>query len=238
MVVLSVIGWVFLGLLVLVAILLLLPVIVTADYRAGVFSLKVRVLFFVNLKILPAKPKKKGKEKKKKHDGDTAEEEQEEREEKKKKAPKERSIEEWIDLVKRLASSASRALRFILKGLLIYDVEIVLPVQAQQASDVAVRVGQLHAAIGGARAVLENLLHIRYRRYVLIPDFTGESKKQLVLACKVVTAPVIIVVAGILALIHFIRHSHLIRRFMRLRALKKRRKKMAKQRKALAQTSK
>ena len=238
--VLSIIGWFFFALLVLLVVLLLRPVVVGIDYRNATFSVWVRVLF-VKIKLLPAKHGEDGEaksRKKRKKKADRAQKQEEEEKEGAQKAHKERSIGEWIELIKRLASSATRGLRLILKTLRIYDVEIVLPVEAQEASDVAVRYGQMQAAIGGARAVLENLLHIRYRRFILIPDFTAESKNRLILSCKVATAPVIILAAGILAFVHFIREGHLLRRFVRLRAAKKRRRQMQQKQKSLVQNEK
>lgn len=197
--------FVFLGLLVL---LLLVPVVVYADYRGGAFTLKVRVLF-VKLTLLPMKKKTPAQQAKQQRKAEQKKQRQEAKKDKKpegekaaeKKPPKPpRSVSEWIELIKRLASSGSVAVRFILRNLYVRGVELVLPVHAEDAGDTAIETGKMQALVGGARAVLQNAMHIQYKRLVILPDFTGMMQQELTFACKVLASPVIMIAAAIVGL--------------------------------------
>lgn len=198
--------WTFLGLLALVVLLLVLPASVYVRYAGGEILVRARVLG-VPFTLLPGKerPNKPKKEKPEK-----PEDEEEPAEEKTKKK---RSVSDWMLLIRRIATSAKAGLRVVLKGLWVRDVQLVLPVHAQDAADTAIRCGQMQALVGSVRAVLSNVVHLKCKRLVVLPDFNGAQQEQLYFSCKVLAAPVIMLAAGIVAFNQFIRSRP--RRFVR-----------------------
>lgn len=191
----GIIGWIFLGLLILLLLLLFVPVMVRIMVKDGEFSVKVRVLF-ITIGVLPAK-KKEPKEKKKQEPPPPAEPEQAE------EKPK-RTVTEILELVKKGAESASPAMRLLLKWLRVYDLELVLPVHAQDAAAVAIRCGQMHALVASVHAALRNILTIRFRKLEILPDFTGKGEQSTYFSCKIAVSPVIMIAAGILGFTKFL----------------------------------
>lgn len=228
--VLTVIGWVFLGLLCLFGLLLICPVILEFSYRDGEMRLAVRVLFLLRLTLLPAKPAKPRKEKPKK--------EPKEEKPKEEKPKKERSFSDILALVREGAHAATRAMRIVLKGLWFYGIDVFVPVSADDAAATALRAGQVQAAIGTTRAVLENLLHLRYRRLAVYPDFAGQYKERFTFACKIATFPVIMVAAGLVGLFSFLKAHSLDYRLATRRLPPARRKALKKRMRAVKKAQK
>ncbi len=193
----TVVGWIFAALGVLVLVLLFAPVVVGVSYREETFSLWVRVLF-VRVRIYPAREKKPKAERRKAK--------KKEKKGKEKKPRPKRTLRQWLYLIKRIASSAGSAMGIAGKGLWIYDVDFSIAVHAGDAGDTAVRVGQLQAAVGGVRALLENWFRVRYKRLVVTPDFAGQMDHMPSFACKIAVCPVIMLIAGIVGLRAFRRY--------------------------------
>lgn len=193
----SILLWILLGLLALLVLVLVLPAMLVVRYAEGELTVKLQVLF-VRLTVFPMKerPAKPKKEKRRKKHTEEKEEE---------KTRKKRSVSDWIELIKRIAASAGAGLRFLLRRLRIRDVQLVLPVYGGDASETALSAGRVQALIGSTRAVLENLLNIRFTRLVVIPDFLDAYGERLTFSCKVLAAPVIMLAAGIVALRRFLR---------------------------------
>lgn len=199
----TIIGWIFAGLGILLLILLLCPLIVGLSYRDEVFTVTVRILGFIKLRLLPAREKDEAKEEKKARRKSRKKKKKEEAEEKKPR--RKRSLQQWLYLIKRIANAAGAAKNILLAGLRIYDFTFILAIHEEEASDTAIRYGQVQAAVGAARAVLENLIKIRYKTLVVIPDFEGREKQSPIFSCKVAVCPVIMLVAGIVGLRAFLR---------------------------------
>lgn len=197
----SVIGWILLGLLGLLVLLVVLPTVVYVSYRGGTFTLKLRVLF-VKLTLFTTVPTRKRKRKPKKEKPSKPQKTEAPKKEKPKK-----TIEEMLVLVKRIASSAGVFMRVFLRFLRIRDVELVLPVSAGEAADTALRCGRVQMLIGTTRAVLEERVHIRYTRLVVLPDFAGQYGQSSLFSCKIAASPVIMLAAAIGAGIHFLRYK-------------------------------
>lgn len=194
MIVLEILGWVLLGLLALLVLLLVCPVTIRLRLdKASQLQVWVRVLF-VRLRVFPLKPRKPKAEKPKKAKAKKQEDEAEAPADKKKK--KQRSPAETVALIKRLAKAGLAALGAFMRHLKVRGVELVLPVHAEEASDTAVRCGQLQTAVGAARAVLDGRLNIRYKQLQLVPDFTGNYGHLLLFACKLRFQPGILFVMG------------------------------------------
>lgn len=197
----SIIGWALLGLLGLLLLALVLPTVLYVDARNGAFTLKVRILF-VKLTLFPFKEKKSKPKKEKKQDVKKEEDEEEKKEEKPKKTPS-----EIITLVKRIVSSAGVFLRRFLRHIRIKDLELVLPVSSEDASDVAINCGRIQMLIGATHAVLEERMHVTYKRLVVLPDYANQFHGSLIFSCKVAASPVIMLAAAIAAGIRFLRYK-------------------------------
>lgn len=211
--------WILLGLLALLLLLLLVPVIVYAQVDKDDFVLAVWVLG-IKIKLFPQKERtpeqeekrrvarekraarKKTRQEKKAQKRKVKEPEQKEPEE-----PKKKTVEEQLYFIKKIATSASAGMKFMAKWLLIRDVAVIIPVQAEDAADVALNTGRLHALVGGVRAALENVLNIRYKQIVIVPDFMGVYGDSISFSCKVMASPVIILVASIIGFKKFLRYD-------------------------------
>lgn len=185
----AIIGWFFLGLLALIVLVLVLPVTIKLQFQGGELGVWARVLF-VRVRVFPGpdKPKKEKKPKKKrarKKDGG------EEGEEKKKAK---RSFGETWAMIKRLAAAGIEALKPFIRHLRINAVQLVIPVHAEEASDTAMRCGQVQAAVGAVRGWLDGRLKVRFKKIVVIPDFADQYGKELFFACKICFSPGIIFV--------------------------------------------
>lgn len=195
-------AWVFIIIGAVVLAALLVPVVVILSYKDGEFNVWLRS-FFLKINIYPnlaqRKPREKRKKKKRK-------DERKEGEEGKEEPKKKRTLPQILYLVKRIASSFGAARKMLFKGLWFYDVELVFPVDEGDAADTAIRFGQIQALVGGARAAVENLVHVRYKRLVVIPDFASQHKDETFFSCKVAAMPVIMIVAGVIGFRAFLKY--------------------------------
>ncbi len=226
----SVIGYSLLALLGLFLLVLLAPAVLVVKVQGGQLSANIRVLF-VPVRLWPQRPKKEKpprKAKKKKTEETQAAAAQPE-------AKKKRSVGEWLALIRRAADAAGWAARLALKTLWVYDVQFVWPIEGGDPAALAYLYGGAQSALGATRAVLANLLHIRYKKLVVVPDFAGEHKNELIFACKIAASPVIMVAVGLGALLRFANIGGIFRRSAALRRAKKRATKARKAREQAAQ---
>ncbi len=185
----AIVGWVLLGLLALVLLVIVCPLTIHATLHSGSLTVRVRVLFlYLKVYPLPERKARPKKQKKKKAEADDAKPE--------KKEKKKKPLSERVAFLRRLITSALPALKFVLKRLHFNAIDIVLPVYAGDAADTATRCGQLQAAIGTLRALLDSRLHVRYKRLCLLPDFANQYQGQHYFSGKIVFSPLIIVGAG------------------------------------------
>ena len=201
--------WALLALLALLLLLLLLPATLYLRWENGQPFASVRVLF-IRLRILPAKKKpaksKPARKKKEKKDSSDEVAPQEEQDKEKK------DFLHLLNTVQRITASAGTGLRLLLKGLWIRNLELVVPVHAATAANTAIRCGQVQAAIGTTRAVLENIFRITYKQLQVYPDFAGQYADGIYFSCKIVSPPVIIVAAGVVAFTRYLTYNRKTRR--------------------------
>lgn len=127
------------------------------------------------------------------------------REKKAKPSKRPETLGELITLIKRIASAAGAAMRWLLRGIFIRKVEFVLPVTGSDAAEVAQKTGRTHALVGTGRAVLENVFNIRFKQLMVIPDFSNDSEQKLHFSCIIIASPIILIIAGVAGLIKFFR---------------------------------
>lgn len=205
--VLKAIGYILLFLLALGVLLMVVPVTLKIDFRENQLTLKVRVLF-VYLTVFPWKfGKGKQTDKPKKAKPQKAKKPKKPKPEKPKKEKAPMTAEDILNLVKRIASSVSEAMKFVLRGFWIRNVEILIPIKGEDAAAVAENWGKLQVVLVNTQAVLGNFLNIRYKSVVMIPDFAEKYQDRFVFACKIIVSPVIMLVAGIAGGVHFLRYK-------------------------------
>ena len=189
----AIIGWFFLGLLCLVLLVLLVPSTIYIQLDSSGLIVKLRVLF-IWVQVYPFKQREPRKKKEKKPKPKVNEEPTEEKE-KRKRTPGE--MWRWG---KRLAKAGLAAMKPFLRHLRIRQVQVVIPVYAGDAADTAQLCGQVQAAVGTLRALLEERLNIKYKKLVVLPDFTGHSFNELYFSCKAVFSLGIMLVMGFIFL--------------------------------------
>ena len=198
---LKIIGYFLLFMLGLMVLFLVAPVVLSVDYREGALKVKVRVLF-VPITVWPFKQRAPKKEKKK---AEPKEKTQQEKKEPKEKKPMEPA--QMIDLAKRALSSLSAAMRFVLRGFWIRNVEVIFPIGGEDVAAIATTWGKLQQVIVTFQAFLENFINIKYDYVVLVPDYAEQYKGKQVFACKIIVSPLIMLIAAIAGGVHFLRYK-------------------------------
>lgn len=205
-IILSVILWIFLGLIGLFILALFLPVCVSVEVDYDKPKAWLKILFF-KYQIYPMKEKtKKTKDKKpdtakehtdaKQTQAEKAQQEQQEPEQPKLKLPK-LSLEKIIAMIK----AGGTAIKIIFKGLYFTKIQIVYPVHDDDSAQAAILYGQTQAYFSGIAATLQNFVHLSFKSVSIIPDFTNEHKYRRYFYCNIWSCAFIILVAGIYALI-------------------------------------
>ncbi len=193
---LKLIGWTLLTVVVIVLVVLLCPFIIGVKYELEKIVVWVRFLGIkINVyplskwmeKIIENRKNKKPKPEKKKKEDD-----KEEVQEK----PK-RNWRAAIEKQKKLAVAIKEALGVFFWHIRVRNVRLCLPVHTEDAADTAMRCGQVQAAIGTVRAMLEGRVHVQYKQLEVVPDFTGDLSKAMFFTCKISLKPVIIVMMSI-----------------------------------------
>ena len=214
----AVLGWALLGLLVLLVLILVLPGALVIDYCLSVLTVCLWPLVFTLSSFSPLQAEvvvRVGRltlyrlpitadlfQKKEEEKPQAEKEDPEKPKSKKSSAPA--TLEEWADMLERILTAASAALRFFIRRLRIRGVELVYPVSGSDVADTALRWGVLQALLGSLHALFENSLNIRYKRLVLIPDFAGQyNDSHVIFSCKIISSLFIILVTALLGLKEF-----------------------------------
>ncbi len=191
------IGWTLLTVVVIILVVLLFPLIIGVKYESKELAIWVRFLGIkINVyplskwmkKIVEDRKNKKPKQKKKKKEEDDKEDTQEK--------PK-RNWRAAIEKQKKLAVAIKEALGVFFRHIRVRGVRLCLPVHTEDAAATAMRCGQVQAAIGTVRSMLEGRVHVQYKQLEVVPDFTGDLSQAMFFTCKVSLKPVIIVMMSI-----------------------------------------
>lgn len=112
----------------------------------------------------------------------------------------ERDLHGMLHMAVELVSIAGRAMRIILSGLWIHQIRLYLPIYAGDAAQTAIRVGKIHAGAGAGLGFLNRFLHLSFKQYEIVPDYTGERENQGFFSCKITSSLIIMVIAAVWAL--------------------------------------
>lgn len=203
----AILGYILVGLLGILLFLLLVPASVSLAYRKHQFTLAVRL---AGIKVwgLPAKKKKARKPKKpKKQKTKEASKDQKKEAKTEEKSARPKTPTEILELVRRIAVSASAGMRILAKGLWIRGLEIVIPIGGDDAAEIAITRGRLQGVFATTYAALENIVKIQYKRIDLIPDFADQHTDELAFSCKIVSNLFIMLVAAIVGFVTFLRYK-------------------------------
>lgn len=195
-VVLSVLGWTLLCMLALILLALVLPVRAAIEYREGALSVQIRCLGLrFRAYSLSERWKKRGLSKRAP------------KERKKRRAEggkKNKPSLEWADL-QGLLGMAGTFTRRALRAIHITDIILIVPVHRDDAAQTALACGKTEAWLGGAAALLQNFMELRWIELRVLPDFTDEIKAGVYLSCKVGARPIAFLIAGVHALAYLVK---------------------------------
>lgn len=112
----------------------------------------------------------------------------------------EKDLHRLLHTAAQAVSLAGGVVRRLLAGIWIHSIRVHLPIYAGDASETAIRVGRIYAAAGASLGVLKNFLHLSFKQYEIIPDYTNEKAEEAFFSCKITSALIIMVVVGVWAL--------------------------------------
>lgn len=202
--VLAVIGWIALGVLVLLLWVIIVPRSVFVEYTDKTnLVVKVRVFLF-KIKIYPL-PKfftknKNSKEKsaenkktdaKEKTSDDTAKEE-------KPSALKTfmADMPKGFELVKEVISTVKGVMAILLKGICIKDVSFTVAISAKDAHETQKQYGVVTGAFYSLNVFLQKYVKIFYKKPIFVADFANLYKDSTYFYCKIQASPSIILMVG------------------------------------------
>lgn len=200
---LSVLGWTLLALLGLLLLALVLPVFVDFEYKDKRFTAVLRIFFWWKIKLYPLPPKKeKPKPEPPKPNAEDAAA--------KEKKPKKPMPKITLELVWGLVSTSGAAMRIVMRGLWFTHIRVVWPVHGDTPEETAIAYGQTQAYFGGAVAALRNFLNLRkFEQVDIVADYDDKFSESTYLYCTIGATPVIMVTAGLYAVIRIFK-EHLL----------------------------
>ena len=163
------IGWIILGILLLVfTVVLLTPVRVRAVYEKGGLTVRVRY-GLMKLQLFPLEKKEPKSEKKKKSKPEKAKPEN-------KRKPKAKiNRQQILYTLEKLPPVLGKALRRVGRRVILSPLKVSLLVAGTDPADTAQLYGQLVAALANGLPVLQKAVHIREQDIRLYPDFAGSQ---------------------------------------------------------------
>ena len=188
--ILKIIGYIVAGLVGLVFLVLILPFSVRVKYINKELKVTAHVLL-VPIKVLPMKEKKEKEEKKKK----------------KKKKEKKETEKLGFDksLIKKLLPAAIKFLKWVSFSIRIRRVKLQIVVQKEDSYLTGITVGRLYSGLVLLKQLLSQIIHIKYKKVMVVPDFGMQYGNRTDLDCKVVVFPCILIVAAIELLLKVIK---------------------------------
>ena len=185
--ILKVLGVLLLLLLGAAFLLLTLPAWVYLRWDHGELGARARILCF-SIPLYPrGKKKQKGERQKKK-----SVQGQEKKEKDSRAAEKKFQIAaaEIFDLV----SEAKGIFEKLLSTLRVEQVELRFPVHGQDAAATALLYGRVNAFFYSGVALLQNAVRLQVKNIEIIPDFGEQYRGDIVFACRVGMAPIVLLV--------------------------------------------
>ncbi len=190
--ILKIIGWVVLGLILLIIIALFIPADALIHHEHKRFTVTLRYLFF-RIKLYDSDKEK-----------ETDLPADEEIEVVKKESPAVKTAG-TVRLILRLLDPASKSVARILRSLRFRKVCLVLVANGDDAAEIGIHTGRLWAYIGGAMSLVHNLWpHFTCDQLEVLPNFTGEYTGREKFSCQIRAFLFIILLSGLYVLRAFL----------------------------------
>ena len=181
--------YIFLGIILFILAVLMIPVHVAADYKDE-FSLKIKFLFFFKYVIFPMKEKKKEKEEKQKEKPKTEETE------KTKKEKRKMTLEEIIDTVIDYVNKFGPGAKMILRNIRFHSFELYWKVTAEDAAACGLKYGKICAWLSGVFGFFRNFVKIENPKIKVFPDFISE-KDEIYGGADIEFNPLIVIIGAL-----------------------------------------
>ena len=181
--------YIFLGIILFILAVLMIPVHVAADYKDE-FSLKIKFLFFFKYVIFPMKEKKKEKEEKQKEKPKTEETE------KTKKEKRKMTVEEIIDTVIDYVNKFGPGAKMILRNIRFHRLELYWKVTAEDAAACGLKYGKICAWLSGVFGFFRNFVKIENPKIKVFPDFISE-KDEIYGGADIEFNPLIVIIGAL-----------------------------------------
>ena len=181
--------YIFLGIILFILAVLMIPVHVAADYKDE-FSLKIKFLFFFKYVIFPMKEKKKEKEEKQKEKPKTEETE------KPKKEKRKMTLEEIIDTVIDYVNKFGPGAKMILRNIRFHSFELYWKVTAEDAAACGLKYGKICAWLSGVFGFFRNFVKIENPKIKVFPDFISE-KDEIYGGADIEFNPLIVIIGAL-----------------------------------------
>lgn len=163
---------IIIGIILCIALILLIPVGVSAQYCDDFKA--VLKIGFIPIRLYPPKKKKPKKEKKKKKKSEPVKEEKQT--EKKPSLIKEKGIGWLIDLIRQIAVLAGGVLKDFFRHIIIKNLQISITYAGENAEDTAVKYGYFCLSVYPAVSIITDVAKCRNYGVDIAPDFDEEAK--------------------------------------------------------------
>lgn len=191
--ILKIIGFVLLGAVAIILAVLFIPAMVTVKYAGNDLDVRLRVLYFIKIRIpLSGKSKNKPAKDETQPPADNA--------------PKKKSSEKLeLSLIKQLLPPAKTLFARVCRAITICRVKAYCPVSDSDPAKTALKYGRTCAELGAAYALLSEVFNVRVDNIEIVPDFEREHKGEGSFYCEIHALLIMIVSAAIAFLIKFLK---------------------------------
>ena len=201
------IRYILLGILAFLLLLLFAPGKVEAVYRGNVLSLRLRLLWLLPIRILPAKEKPPRKEKPPKKQKKPKEKKPKKEHIHEKKPPTKDPAEQVLDiltLINDLLPHLTGSMGYILRRLTLSRCRVALILSGEEADEVGISCGRAYAVAYAAQSGLRGVIRVKEFHFNVLPDFiSGQNAAdvEVTLALR----PSTLLAGGLLLLLRVIK---------------------------------
>ena len=192
LIVLKVILIILLSAIGLLLLLLFLPTMAIVDYREGQVSVKLRVLYFIKLKLPLSGKKKTAKPK-------AADQPESEAKSDKKKPQLD------FELIKKLLPPGGRLIKKICSAISITQIDVFFPVHDANPAKTALSYGRAWAAYGIIYPLIANTFRTTVKNIEIFADYNNEAKNNESVVFEVHAILGLMVVASVSFLINYLK---------------------------------
>ncbi len=184
-------GWlIFLGIILVILGILMLPVRIVIDYKEN-FSLVIKFLLFFKYKVFPRERKPKAEKESQKTEKKNKTEQQS-----KQKKKRKMTAEEMVDFVIKTVEKYGNSAKMILRNIRVHRFELYWKVGAEDAAACGIKYGKICAWLSSTIAFFRNLMKIENTKLRIYPDFISE-KDEIYGGADIEFNPLIVLIGAI-----------------------------------------